>query len=125
MAGSGLEHRPEPHRAGCRLFDEFEVVHLLFMTGFQACSIFLPFPEQTFDNSPVGANALPFDVRNVKGEAAILFDHMAAQNYEGASIFWLRSMAALGGEDAAIRPRQVTRDGRKRGIVEVVQDDTK
>jgi hypothetical protein len=65
-----------------------------------------------------------FDVRNVGGEASILFDHMAAQNYEGASIFWVRSMVALGGEDAAIEHRQITRDGKRRGIVEVVQDDT-
>src|SRR5436190_54159 len=31
-----------------------------------------------------------FDVSKVTGEAAILFDHLAAQNYEGASIFWVR-----------------------------------
>ena len=43
-----------------------------------------------------------FDIRQVAGEARIIFDHMAAQNYEGASIFWLRRMAALDGEEAAI-----------------------
>ena len=32
-----------------------------------------------------------FDIRQVAGEARIIFDHMASQNYEGASIFWLRS----------------------------------
>ena len=37
-----------------------------------------------------------FDVRKVKGEAAIIFNHMPAQNYEGASIFWVRRMAAFG-----------------------------
>ena len=64
-----------------------------------------------------------FDVRGVTGEASILFDHLAAQNYEGASIFWLRRMAALHGEEAAIEHWQVKRDGNKRGIVEVLIND--
>lgn len=34
-----------------------------------------------------------FDVSKATGEAAILFDHLAAQNYEGASIFWVRREA--------------------------------
>jgi hypothetical protein len=34
---------------------------------------------------------------------------MAAQNYEGASIFWLRRMAALDGEEAAIEHWQIKR----------------
>ena len=29
-----------------------------------------------------------FDVSHVTDEAAIVFDHVAAQNYEGASVFW-------------------------------------
>ncbi len=61
-----------------------------------------------------------FDIRQVDGEARIIFNHMAAQNYEGASIFWLRRMAALDGEDAAIEHWQIKRDGKKRGIVEVL-----
>ncbi len=65
-----------------------------------------------------------FDVRLVAGEARIIFNHMASQNYEGASIFWLRRMAALDGEEAAIEHWQIKRDGKKRGIVEVIKDDT-
>ncbi len=61
-----------------------------------------------------------FDIRQVAGEARIIFNHMAAQNYEGASIFWLRRVAALDGEDAAIEHWQIKRDGKKRGIVEVL-----
>ena len=64
-----------------------------------------------------------FDVRNVSGEARILFDHMAAQNYEGASIFWVRRLAALDGEDTATEYWQLRRDGTKRGIVEVLTYD--
>ncbi|MDP2647346.1 MAG: hypothetical protein Q8P24_20645 [Desulfobacterales bacterium] len=65
-----------------------------------------------------------FHVRNVSGEAWILFDHMAAQNYEGASIFWVRRLAAFDGEEAAIKHRQLKRDGKKRGIVEVLTYDS-
>jgi hypothetical protein len=65
-----------------------------------------------------------FDVRKVTGEARIIFDHMAAQNYEGASIFWVRRMVALGGEEGAIEQWQIKRDGKKRGIVEVLTHDS-
>ena len=65
-----------------------------------------------------------FDIRQVTGEARIIFNHMASQNYEGASIFWLRRMAALDGEEAAIKHWQIKRNGNKRGIVEVLKDDT-
>lgn len=64
-----------------------------------------------------------FEVREVKGEASLLFDHIAAQNYEGASIFWVRRMAALGGEEDAVSYWQIKRNGEKRGILEVISDD--
>ena len=54
-----------------------------------------------------------FDIHLVAGEARIIFNHMAAQNYEGTSIFWLRRMAALDGEDAAIEHRQIKRDEKR------------
>ena len=65
-----------------------------------------------------------FNVNEVAGEAAVIFDHMAADTYEGASVFWIRRMAALGGEEAAIADWQIKRDGGKRGIVEVIENDT-
>jgi len=49
----------------------------------------------------------------------MLFDHSAAQAYFGASVFWIRRLAALGGETAAIEFWQMTRDGGRRGFVEV------
>lgn len=64
-----------------------------------------------------------FDWRQVKGEATIIFDHAAAQQFEGASIFWIRRMAAIGGEEAAISDWQITRAKTRRGIVEVRNDD--
>jgi len=35
-----------------------------------------------------------FNASQVTGEAAVIFDHLAAQNYEGASVFWIRRLAA-------------------------------
>jgi hypothetical protein len=64
-----------------------------------------------------------FDVSQVSGEARILFDHLAAQHYAGASIFWLRRLAAFEGESAAVEHWQIKRDGSRRGIVEVIEHD--
>ena len=61
-----------------------------------------------------------FDVSKVVGEPAVLFDHLAAQNFAGASIFWLRRLAALDGEQAAVEHWQVKRGGGRRGIVEII-----
>ena len=62
-----------------------------------------------------------FDASQLRGEAGIVFDHEAAQNYFGASVFWIRQMAALGGEQAAMEDWQHTREGGRRGIVEIVK----
>lgn len=63
-----------------------------------------------------------FDVGRVTGQARLLFDHAAAQAYFGASVFWLRRQAALGGEQATIEDWQLTRDGSRRGVVEVLPE---
>jgi len=60
----------------------------------------------------------------VTGEARVLFDHPAAQAHFGASVFWLRRLAALGGEDQAIAGRQIKRDGTRRSIIEIVEETT-
>jgi hypothetical protein len=64
-----------------------------------------------------------FDAQQVTGEAAMVFDHLAAQHSEGASIFWIRRMAAIDGEEAALQYWQITREQTKRGIVEVIHHD--
>jgi hypothetical protein len=66
-----------------------------------------------------------FDANHVTGEAAMIFDHTAAQNAQGASVFWIRRMAAIGGEQTALEYWQIKRDKTKRGIVEVINDDQK
>ena len=64
-----------------------------------------------------------FDAQQVEREAAIIFDHVAAQHYEGVSVFWIRRMAAIDGEETAIQYWQNTREQTKRGIVEVISHD--
>ena len=61
-----------------------------------------------------------FDVQQVAPEARAVFDHAAAQNLLGASVFWIRRAAALGGEEATLAHWQIKRDSRQRGIVEVI-----
>ena len=54
--------------------------------------------------------------------AAMVFDHLAAQHYGGASIFWIRWMAAIDGEEAALQYWQITREQTKRGMVDIPHD---
>ena len=61
-----------------------------------------------------------FRVGDLERETKILFDHPSAQSYFGASVFWIRRLAAFGGEAAAAEHWQVKRDGGLRGIVEVL-----
>ncbi len=61
-----------------------------------------------------------FDVDGLGGEARLLFEHAAAQSHFGCSVFWVRRLAAMGGEQAAIEDWQMKRDGTERGIVEII-----
>jgi hypothetical protein len=64
-----------------------------------------------------------FDVSQVPHDTLPVFDHTAAQNVLGASVFWVRRAAALGGEGATVEHWQITRAGGQRGIVEVISHD--
>ena len=48
-----------------------------------------------------------------------MFDHAAAQTHFGCSVFWLRRLAAFGGEEATVEYWQIKRDGTKRGLIEI------
>ena len=65
-----------------------------------------------------------FDMGRLTGETRVLFDHAAAQAHFGASVFWLRRFAALGGEEQAVADWQIKRDGTFRGIVEIVEEQS-
>lgn len=62
-----------------------------------------------------------FDLDQLKGEARLVFDHSAAQARFGASVFWLRKLAALPNEEGAVLGWQLKRDGTQRGIVEITE----
>ena len=64
-----------------------------------------------------------FDVDQVPGEAALIFDNEKAQNILGASIFWIRKIAAIDGEQQSVEYWQIKRDNTRRGIVEVIHND--
>lgn len=63
-----------------------------------------------------------FSSEELQGEAALVFDHAAADWHFGASVFWVRRLAALGGEQAAIEFWQTKRGGGRRGIVEIIEE---
>jgi hypothetical protein len=65
-----------------------------------------------------------FDLGSVEDEAALVFQHMEADAHFGASVFWTRRSGALGGEQAMIEYWQVRRDGGRRGIVEIVPEES-
>jgi hypothetical protein len=64
-----------------------------------------------------------FEMEALVAEPRLLFaDHGAAQGHFGASVFWIRRLAAIGGEEAAIEDWQIKRDGTERGIVEITRE---
>jgi hypothetical protein len=63
-----------------------------------------------------------FEASHLTGDVRLLFDHAAAQVHFGASVFWLRRLAALQGEQAAVEDWQVKRGGGHRGIIEIISE---
>ena len=62
-----------------------------------------------------------FDLSKLIGEAYLHFsDHAVAQARFGASVFWIRRLAALDGEQKTMEDWQIKRDGGQRGIVEII-----
>jgi hypothetical protein len=64
----------------------------------------------------------PFDVSQLTGEARLLFEHAVAQTRFGASVFWLRRQALLDDEQTTLSHWQRTREGRHRGLVDIVPE---
>lgn len=64
-----------------------------------------------------------FRPAEIKGEVAIIFNHMTAHRNEGASVFWATRAGATGGEQSILEDWQYKRDKTKRGIVEVISRD--
>lgn len=64
-----------------------------------------------------------FDVSQVHGETALVFDSQKAQDVLGASIFWIRKQGIIGSEQEMLEDWQIKRDNSRRGIVEVIHND--
>ena len=60
-----------------------------------------------------------FDLHRLSREEGVVFEHMFAHNYEGASVFWIRRSSILDSEQETVEHWQYKRDKTKRGIVEV------
>jgi hypothetical protein len=65
-----------------------------------------------------------FDLASVTGEAALVFQHMEADAHFGASVFWTRRSGTIGGEQAMVEYWQARRQGGRRGIVEIVREES-
>jgi hypothetical protein len=63
-----------------------------------------------------------FDPAILSGASRRLFDHSVAQAQFGASVLWLRQLACLEGEQAAVEYWQVKRGGGSRGIIEIIAE---
>lgn len=63
-----------------------------------------------------------FDGDTLQGESVLLFDHTAADVHFGASVFWVRRLATLGGEQSMVEYWQARRGGGQRGITEIVEE---
>lgn len=64
-----------------------------------------------------------FDFDQLVGETRLLFEHGTAQTHFGCSLFWVRRLAALDGEQATIEHWQIKRNRELRGIVEIVAEE--
>ena len=63
-----------------------------------------------------------FNGGTLHGESALLFDHAAADVHFGASVFWVRRLLAMGGEQPMVEYWQAKRCGGQRGIIEIVEE---
>ena len=65
-----------------------------------------------------------FNADEVYGAAALIFNHQEAQSVLGASIFWICKQGTITSEQEAVEDWQIKRDNSRRGIVEVIHNDS-
>ncbi len=66
---------------------------------------------------------ISFDFDQLVGEIRLLFEHGTAQTHFGCSLFCIRRLAALDGEQASIEHWQIKRNRELRGIIEIVAEE--
>jgi hypothetical protein len=64
-----------------------------------------------------------FNLEEYWGDIRLAFEHGAAQTHFGVSVFWQRDLPIFGSQEEAIEAWQITREHRRRGIVEVVLEE--
>ncbi len=115
------ESSPQRRVVGTRLKRVYE---LAVATGeIRRCVIFGSFITNKINPNDVDIFLVmqnSFDLNVVTGEARLVFDHSAAQAHFGASVFWLRQLAAWPDEQQAIEGWETKRDGNPRGLVEII-----
>ena len=65
-----------------------------------------------------------FEVTRVPREVALVFDQQKAQSVLGASVFWIRKQIIFSNEQEIVEGWQIKRDRSRRGIVEVIHNDS-
>jgi hypothetical protein len=73
------------------------------------------------DPVPSAPNPVMKKIDSLTDEQAVLFDHTSADSHFGASVFWIRRLATLGGEQTMIEYWKTKRGGGERGIMELVE----
>jgi hypothetical protein len=113
----------------CAVADRLERVYqLVASTGqlarFVVFGSFVTAKEEPNDVDIILLMEDTFDLASVTGEAALPFQHMEADTHFGASVFWTRRSGAIGGEQAMVEYWQARRQGGRRGIVEIVREES-
>ena len=114
---------------GCAVADRLKRVYqLVTSTGLLARFVvfgsFVTAKDEPNDVDIILLMEDTFDLAAVRGEATLPFQHMEADAHFGASVFWTCRSGAIGGEQAMIEHWQVRREGGRRGIVEVVKEES-
>lgn len=65
-----------------------------------------------------------FEVAALPSNQRLVFENASAQSHFGASVFWVRRMAAYPSEEEAVSGWGIKRDGTVRGIVELSKEKT-
>jgi hypothetical protein len=123
LARFGSGH-PQPVAVGERLERIYRVaVATGHLSRFIVFGSFVTDKSEPNDLDVVIVMGDAFDADRLKGESALLFDHTAADAHFGAGVFWVRRLAAMGGEQSLVEYWQAKRGGGKRGIIEIVEGE--
>lgn len=115
------QHTPQRKKLALRLERVYQVAHASGqLARFIIFGSFVTAKREPNDVDVFLLMKDTFDASQLAVDTRLLFDHTAAQAHFGASVFWLRQMAAWEGEQATIEYWQAKRGGGQRGIIEII-----